>query len=322
MVERELGRILDGDHALAVGHIGGQRIEQRRLARAGAAADEDIAARLDGSLEQLVELGAHGAKALQVRGRQRVLAELADRHHRAGQRQRGNHHVDAAAIRQARIDHGIGFIQPPPDRRQDAAHDAQQVPAIGKAHGNALQHAVPGYVDVQVPIDQDVFHRRVIEQVLDRAEARQLLGQCLGDLVQLGLVDGDAAQPREALQLQVDKAVDRGARPAAKFRAQLLDAGEQVLMGRFLDVLEFLRSRKRRGGVIGEFDGLRHVSSQPAQCVSRAWRVALRAVFLLPGSASQLRLQCRHGIPADPPTGQRHGHRDRRGCRRPAPRHG
>ncbi len=65
----------------------------------------------------------------------------------------------------------------------------QQVGVIGKAHGNTLQHAMPGYIDVQVPVDQDVLHRRVVEQVLDRAEARQLLGQRLGDLMQLGLVD-------------------------------------------------------------------------------------------------------------------------------------
>ncbi|MDT4851692.1 hypothetical protein FQZ97_858830 [compost metagenome] len=193
MVQRQLGGVLDGDDALAGRHEGGQRIEQRGLARAGAAADQDIAAGLHRGLQQAGDLGAHGAQRLQVGRRHRILAELADRHHRAFQRQRRDHHVDAAAVGQARVDHRVGLVQAPADRRQDAAHDAQQVAAVGKAHRDALEHAVARHVDVEMPIDQDVFDRGIVEQVFDRAEAGQLLGQRLGDLAQLGLVDGDAA---------------------------------------------------------------------------------------------------------------------------------
>lgn len=122
---------------------------------------------------------------------------------------------------------------------------------------------MPRHIHVQVAIDQDVFHRRVGQQVFDRSEAGQLLGQRLGDLPHLGLVDGNAAHAGEALDLQVHEALDGAARPPAELGAKLLDAGQQVLVRGFLDVLEGLRDGKRavaRVGLVGELDGLCHVA--------------------------------------------------------------
>src|SRR3546814_12404328 len=43
LAELQLGRVLDGDEALAVVDEGRQHVEQGRLARAGATADQDVA---------------------------------------------------------------------------------------------------------------------------------------------------------------------------------------------------------------------------------------------------------------------------------------
>src|SRR3712207_7192647 len=42
LLQLQLGRVLDGDDALVVGDVGGERVQERRLARAGAARDEDV----------------------------------------------------------------------------------------------------------------------------------------------------------------------------------------------------------------------------------------------------------------------------------------
>ena len=53
LLQAQLGRVLDRHHPLAGRDEAGERVEQRRLARAGAAADQDAAPPGDGRLEQL-----------------------------------------------------------------------------------------------------------------------------------------------------------------------------------------------------------------------------------------------------------------------------
>lgn len=263
VIERQLCRVFNGDHALGRRNVIRHCVEQRRLAGAGATAYQDVAARAHSRIDQRPDLFAHRAQAKQVFRLERIFPELADRHDRPFQRQRRNHHVDAAAVRQARIDHRVGFVQPPADGRKDAAHDAQQVVVVGKAHRNALQNAVARHVHVQVAVDENVFHRRIGQQVFDGPEASQLLGQRLGNLPDLRLVDGNAAHPRKAFHFQIDKTLDGRARPAAELGAKFFDACQQVFVGGFLDVLESLRNGKRAvAGVrlVGELDGLCHVA--------------------------------------------------------------
>ena len=52
LVELELGRVLDRDDPVAVGHRLGKGVQERRLARAGSARDQDVQLRLDAALEE------------------------------------------------------------------------------------------------------------------------------------------------------------------------------------------------------------------------------------------------------------------------------
>ena len=51
LLELQFGRVLAGDDALVVLDVAGQAVEQRRLARAGAAGDQHVAARAGDDLE-------------------------------------------------------------------------------------------------------------------------------------------------------------------------------------------------------------------------------------------------------------------------------
>ena len=46
LLEPQFGRVFDGDDALVFRNVGGERVEQRGLTGAGAAADQDVEARL------------------------------------------------------------------------------------------------------------------------------------------------------------------------------------------------------------------------------------------------------------------------------------
>ena len=130
LLELELGRVLDRDDALVVGHERRQGVERRRLSGAGAAGDEDVQLALHAGGEELRGLGRERAELDQVVHRVRVARELPDRQRRALERERRDDRVDAAAVGQARVDHRRGLVDAPADLRDDLVDDAQQVRVV------------------------------------------------------------------------------------------------------------------------------------------------------------------------------------------------
>ena len=63
LAQLELGGVLDGDDALVVRDEGRQHVEQRRLARAGAAGDEDVEPRLDARAQEVDHLGRRACRS-------------------------------------------------------------------------------------------------------------------------------------------------------------------------------------------------------------------------------------------------------------------
>ena len=78
LLELQLGRVLDRDDALVGRDVARQAVQQRRLARAGAAADQDVAPRLHGRGEEVHHRRRERAVADQVLELQRLGAEAAD----------------------------------------------------------------------------------------------------------------------------------------------------------------------------------------------------------------------------------------------------
>ena len=109
-------------------NVARQHVQQRRLAAAGAAGNQDV----DLGLEQAPSSSAiSGVSVLRLRTRFSIVSgvyrEAADRHHRPVQRQRRNDGVDARAVGQPRIDHRAGFVDAAADARHDLVDDFQQV---------------------------------------------------------------------------------------------------------------------------------------------------------------------------------------------------
>ena len=104
--------------------------EQRRLARAGAARDDDVQPAGDGRLQELAHRLRPRLAPDQVVGAELVGAETANREHRAVQRQRRDDRVDARSVGQPRVDHRARFVDAAADRADDALDDLLQVPLV------------------------------------------------------------------------------------------------------------------------------------------------------------------------------------------------
>ena len=83
LLQLQLGGVLAGDDALVVLDVAGQAVEQRRLAGAGAAGDEDVAARAGDDLQDRGAFRRDRAELDELIERQLVLLELADGERRA-----------------------------------------------------------------------------------------------------------------------------------------------------------------------------------------------------------------------------------------------
>ncbi|MNV05386.1 hypothetical protein D3C71_957220 [compost metagenome] len=240
MIQRQLGGVLDGDDTLVVRHEGSQCVQQRGLAGAGAAGDEDVAAAAYQCVQQGVHRLVERTACEQFVGRERVFAELADRHHRAIDGQRRNDGVESAAVGQARIDHRVGVVKATAERRDDATQDAQQVAVIAEALGGAAQLSAAGNVHVLVTVDEDVLDLRVMQQIIQRAEAGQLLVQCVGDRFHFLRVDRDLPFLDERSGLALNIFAGGFGRPRVDIDALILDMIEQVFMRRRQHALELL----------------------------------------------------------------------------------
>ena len=203
--QRQLGRILDRHHPLIGGDKARNRIEHRGLAATGAAADENIAALAHCQLQQAGHAFVHGAEINQILDPQRIIAKLAYGYCRPVQRQRLDHHIDTATVRQARIDHGRGFIEAAAQRGDDATHDAQHMSVVGEVQGLLLQNSLARNKDALVTVDQNVFHFRICHQVIQRPQPRQFLVQGLCNPLHLLVIDGKALLTHKLLQLLVHK---------------------------------------------------------------------------------------------------------------------
>ena len=117
-------------------------LSMRRLARAGAAGDQDVAARGDDRRQHFGDLRRNAADLDQPVHADRDLGELADREQRAVDRQRRDDRVDAAAVGEAGVDHRRGFVDPPADRGDDLLDDPDQVLLVLEPHRRRLEHAV------------------------------------------------------------------------------------------------------------------------------------------------------------------------------------
>ena len=170
--QHQLGGVFDGDDALAIGDEAREHVEERGLAGAGAARDEDVEARADRRLEEVQHRLRQRLALDEVLGAEPVGAEPADRQHRAVERQRRNDRVDTRAVGQARVHHRARLVDAPAHRADDALDDAQQVLVVLEDDVGLFEPALALDVDLVGAVDQDVGDRRVAQEAPRAARGR------------------------------------------------------------------------------------------------------------------------------------------------------
>ena len=125
-----------------------QRVEQCRLARAGAAGHQDVEPGPDAGAEQGGRGRVEGAAGDELIDRERP-RELADGDHGAIEGERRQDDVDALAGAQAGVDHRAGLVDPAVDRGDDAVDGLEQL--LG------ADEALLGQLDATEPLDEDAI---------------------------------------------------------------------------------------------------------------------------------------------------------------------
>ena len=214
LLQAQLGVVLDGDDALAVGHRRGERVQQRRLAGAGAAADDDVQPRLHQRAQQLrrsaasIERMRTSSSIVNSRGKRRIVIVG------PAQRERRDDHVHALAAGQARVDHRAGLVHAPVDGRDDPVDRLEQLRLVGERDVGALDPAGALDVDLVGAVDHDLGHGVVGQQRLQDAQADRLVDDAADQPRALGggehgpfardHAPDDALQPRALLLLRED----------------------------------------------------------------------------------------------------------------------
>ena len=100
-----------------VGDEAREHVEQRRLAGAGAAADQAIELAPDAVRQEVEHRLRERLQRDQVLGLEALRRKAADRQQRAVHRQRRDDRVDARAVGQARVHHRRAVVDAPSDAR-------------------------------------------------------------------------------------------------------------------------------------------------------------------------------------------------------------
>ena len=222
LVELELGGILDGDDALVLGDERRQHVEGRRLARTGAAGDEDVEPRLDTGAQELEHLRGRRPEVDEVVDGDRLGRELPHGDDRTDQRQRLDDRVDARAVGQPRVDARARRVDPPAERGDDPVDDAEDVLVVQEVAVDPFDLAAALDVQVARPVDHDLGDRLVEQERVERPEAADLADQLLGQVLALVVGDRETVDVEDAVDDGID--LGRGAAPDPSISSNVVNA--------------------------------------------------------------------------------------------------
>ena len=142
LLQLQFGRVLAGDDALVVVDVAGEAIEQRGLARAGAAGDDGVDPATADHLEDLGTGRGDRPEVDELLERELVLLELADGERRAVDGERRHDDVDARAVGQPRVADRRGLVDPAADLADDALADVEELVVVAEANSGLLDLAL------------------------------------------------------------------------------------------------------------------------------------------------------------------------------------
>src|SRR5580692_7372009 len=243
LLQLQFGGVLAGDDALVVVDVAGEAIEQRRLARAGAAGDQGVDPAAADDFEDFGAFRRDRAVSDQLLERELVLLEFADGERRPVDRQRRHDGVDARAVRQARIADRRGFIDAAADLADDALADIQELLVVAEADAGLLDLAGDFDVDRARAVDHDVGDLIARQQRLERTVVEHVVADIVEQILLLGDRHHDVLD-RDDL---VDDVADFFARGIGVELGQLrqIDRLDQRAEDRALDLVISLRAARR-----------------------------------------------------------------------------
>ena len=186
LLQLQLGGVLAGDDALVVVDELRETVEQRGFAGAGAAGDDGVDAAAAENLQDLGAFRRDRAELDQVVEPELVLLEFADGERGAVERERRRDHVDARAVREARVADRRGFIDAPADLADDALADVEELLVVAEADAGLLNLAGDFDVDRAGAVHHDVGDVVARQQRLERAVAQHVVADVVEQLFLLG----------------------------------------------------------------------------------------------------------------------------------------
>jgi hypothetical protein len=208
----ELRGVLDRDDPLVVGNERRQHVEGRRLARAGTAGDEEVEPGLDADLEELEHLGRRRAETDEVVDGERRRRELSDGDDGTDERERLDDRVHAGAVGQPGVHSRARLVDAPSERADDAVDDPHHVLVVEERAVDALDLAAALDVDVVRPVDHDLGDGLVVEQRLERPEARHVVDHLVDKGQPFVARDGEAVLGDHPVHEPADLQADIGRR--------------------------------------------------------------------------------------------------------------
>ena len=228
-----------------------QAVQQRGLAGAGAAGNQDVGAAAADDLQDFGAFRRDRAEFDQLIERQLVLLEFADRQCGPVDRQRRHDGVDARAVGKARVADRRGFVDAPADLADDALADVEQLLVVAETDSGALDTARDFDEHRSGAVDHDVGDVVARQQRLERAVSENVVADVVEQFFLLGNRHHDVLD-RDDL---VDDVADFLARRLAVEFGELgkVDRLDQGAEDRRLDLIigvrspRFDRRRGRRG---------------------------------------------------------------------------
>src|SRR5712692_2152859 len=210
MAQLELCGVLDGHDALRLRDEFRERVEERCLSTAGAAADDDVGARRHGRREEARGLWADRVERDEILKAEQ-LWELADRDRRSLQGERRDDDVHAEPrFRYACVDRGARLVDAPPEPPQDPLDDRHDVRLVVERDVGALDDPVALDEHLARCVDHDLLDLGVVKQRLDRAVAEHVVDDVLLELGQLLRWQDRAALPSHPLRQRGELRADGG----------------------------------------------------------------------------------------------------------------
>ena len=185
LFELQFGGVFDGHDSFFVGDVTREDVQQRGLAGARSAGDDDVQSRLHRALDQIEHVRRERLIGQQIFIGQRDVAETANREMRTIDRQRRNDDVDARSVRQARVHHRRRFVHVPPNVGYDLVDDVHQVRVVLEPNVGFFQHSRAFDVHLLVAVHQNVVDGGILQQRFQRAQSENLIQNFQGKALAL-----------------------------------------------------------------------------------------------------------------------------------------